>query len=90
MIKRLISGIDKSPRLAAILKWFRTTLPARRGLMLFVAMGVIFLSLIVHILWVISGSVFLAICGFVLLHFAVIGGFFGILLGEALGRGYRE
>ncbi|CAG0959063.1 MAG: hypothetical protein IAE83_07390 [Anaerolinea sp.] len=90
MITRLLQRIDKSTWLASILKWVRVNLPARRGLVVLAAIGITVLSLIIHVLWLATGSTFLALCGFVFLHLAVIVGFIGILLAEALGRGYRE
>jgi len=73
-----------------VLKWFRTKLPAQRGLMVLGAIGLTILSLIVHIMYLVSGSAIVGLCGFTLLHVAVLTGFFGLLLAEALGRGFRE
>lgn len=90
MIRRLYRSLDRAQWLAALLKWFRVTLPARRGAAVLAAIAATFVSLIIHILWLATGSLVLGLCGFVLLHLAIMGGFFSILLAEALGRGYRE
>jgi hypothetical protein len=89
-MRNLYKILDESPRVSALLNWFRVKLPARRGLMLLMAIAVSALSLLIHVLWILTGSALFALCGIFLLHGALIGGFFGILLAEALGRGYRE
>ena len=89
-MRRIYRGLDRSRWLASLLMWFRTRLPARRGLVVLGAILLTILSLIVHILWITSGNMWLGICGVILLHLSIIIGFFGILLAEALGRGFRE
>lgn len=89
-MRSLYRRLDEAGWLMRLLKWFREFLPARRGLLTLGAIGVAILSLGVHILWLASGSVLLALCGVVLLHGAIILGFGGLLLAEALGRGFRE
>jgi hypothetical protein len=89
-MRRLYSGLDRAQWLANFLQWFRTRLPARRGSLVLAAIGLTVLSLVVHILWVLTSNLILGLCGFTLLHIAIILGFFGILLAEALGRGFRE
>lgn len=89
-MRSLYHRLDEAGWLMRLLKWFRETLPARRGLLTLGAIGVTILSLGVHILWLATGSVLAALCGVLLLHGAIILGFFGLLLAEALGRGYRE
>ena len=89
-MRQLYRNLDQAQWLASLLRWFRVKLPAQRGLVVLLAIGLTVVSLIVHIAWIATGSVILGICGFVLLHLAIIGGFLGILIAEALGRGYRE
>ncbi|GAB4553650.1 MAG: hypothetical protein OHK0023_22910 [Anaerolineae bacterium] len=87
----ILRHIDKSLVLARLLAWFRRYLPARRGLLTLFAVVLAIVSLVVHILFLASGqNVWLGLCGFLLLHVAMIMGFLGILLAEALGKGYRE
>ncbi|MCC7209557.1 MAG: hypothetical protein IT323_19770 [Anaerolineae bacterium] len=89
-MRSLYRSLDEAGWLMRLLKWFRDFLPARRGLLTLGAIGVAILSLCVHILWLATGNVVVALCGVVLLHGALILGFGGLLLAEALGRGYRE
>jgi hypothetical protein len=89
-MRSLYRSLDEAGWLMRLLKWFREFLPARRGLLTLSALGVVIVSLCVHLVWLATGSVWAALCGVVLLHGALILGFGGLLLGEALGRGYRE
>lgn len=89
-MRNLSRSLDEAGWLMRLLKWFREYLPARRGLLTLGAIGVAILSLCVHVIWLASGSVLAALCGVLLLHGAIILGFGGLLLAEALGRGYRE
>lgn len=86
----LYKHLDESKVLSAILSWFRTKLPARRGLMVLGAIGLAVISLVVHIVYVATANAWIGLCGFTILHIAVIVGFVGLLLAEALGRGFRE
>ncbi len=89
-MRSLYRSLDEAGWLTRLLKWFREYLPARRGLLTLGAIAVAILSLCVHVVWLASGNVYAALCGVVLLHGALILGFGGLLLAEALGRGYRE
>jgi uncharacterized membrane protein YcgQ (UPF0703/DUF1980 family) len=77
--------------LANLLNWFRVNIPPRRGILIFLAVLLLVLSLAVHLVYLASGqNTWLGLCGFSLLHVALIMGFLGVLLSEALGKGYRE
>lgn len=90
-MRRIVRGIDQAKWLRNLLIWFRTHLPARRGLLLLGAIGLTLLSLIVHILYLASAlNPWLGLCGFLVLHVALLLGFLGVLIAEALGRGFRE
>jgi hypothetical protein len=82
--------LDRSPALSALIQRLSDTLAAQRGLPVVAALGMTILSLIIHILWVATGSVALGIIGFIVLHFAIFTGFLGMLLVEPLGRGGRR
>lgn len=89
-MRRVYRGLDRAGWLSALLKWFRVNLPPRRGMLVLAAIGLTLISLCVHVAWLATGSVWVGVCGFGLLHIAIIVGFVGLLLAEALGRGYRE
>ncbi len=83
----MIKALDRSARLSALIQWLSHTLAAQRGLPIVVAIGLTLLSLIVHIIWIATNNAVIGIIGFVLLHLAILIGFFGTLLVEPLGRG---
>jgi hypothetical protein len=89
-MRRLYNNVDRAAWLAALLKWFRVNLPFKRGLLVLGAMGLTILSFIVHLIWLATGNALVGLCGFTLLHAAILIGFLGVLLAEVLGRGYRE
>ncbi len=89
-MRRLYRSVDRAAWLSGLLKWFRVNLPVKRGLLILGAIGLTILSFIVHIIWLATGSALAGLCGFTLLHAAILVGFLGVLLAEALGRGYRE
>ena len=83
----IFDWFDRSPRIKDLIKWLSTTLAAKRGLPLMGAILFTVISLFVHIFAALTGSVLLSICGFTVLHIAILMGFIGILLAEPLGRG---
>ncbi len=83
----MIKTLDRSARLSAFIKWLSHTLAVQRGLPIVLALGLTLLSLIVHIVWVATNNAVVGIIGFVILHVAILVGFFGVLLVEPLGRG---
>lgn len=90
-MRRLLRSLDRALWLANFLNWFRVNIPPRRGILIVLAVLLLALSLIVHLVYFASGqNVWLGVCGFSLLHIALIIGFLGVLLSEALGKGYRE
>jgi hypothetical protein len=82
--------MDQAAWLAGLLKWFRVNLPVKRGLLLLGAISLTILSFVVHLIYLATGSALAGLCGFTLLHAALLVGFLGVLLAEALGHGYRE
>jgi hypothetical protein len=70
-----------------LIKGLSTWLAAQRGLPVIAALVMTLLSLIIHVVWVLTGSVIVGLCGFGLLHLAIMIGFIGVLLAEPLGRG---
>ncbi len=90
-MRRLLNSLDRARWLAVVLNWFRVNIPPRRGILILIAVGLLVASLIVHIAYLASNlNVWLGLCGFLLLHVGLITGFLGVLLSEALGKGYRE
>lgn len=83
----MFEQLDRSQRLSALIAWLSTTLAAQRGLPVIAAIGLTLLSLVVHIVWILSGSALVGLCGFGILHFAILIGFLGVLLADPLGRG---
>lgn len=83
----MLNNFDKSAGIARTIKWLSATLSAKRGLPMVIAVGLTLISLIVHIVYAMTGSVFIGIIGFTLFHVAMIVGFVGVLLSEPLGRG---
>jgi hypothetical protein len=79
--------LDRAKWLSRLIKWTSQTLAAKRGLPVLAALGFTVVSLIVHLLWALTGNVVLGVCGFGVLHFAVFLGFLGVLLADPLGRG---
>ncbi len=90
-MRRLFRSLDRALWLANLLNWFRVNIPPRRGILIMSAVLMLLVSLVVHLVYLASGqNVWLGVCGFGLLHIALIVGFLGVLLSEALGKGYRE
>ncbi len=90
-MRRLFKGLDRALWLANLLNWFRVNIPPRRGILIFLAVLLLVVSLGMHLAYFASGqNIWLGVCGFSLLHAALIMGFLGVLLSEALGKGYRE
>jgi hypothetical protein len=83
----MLNWFDQSPQIKALIKWLSKSLATQRGLPMIGAIALTVVSLIVHIVAAVSNSVILSICGFSVLHIAIIVGFVGILLAEPLGRG---
>ena len=83
----MFDRLDRSPQLSRLITWLSKTLSARRGLPVIVAIGMTLVSLVVHILWIVTGSALVGLCGFGLLHLAILIGFIGVLMAEPLGRG---
>ncbi len=85
---RIVTGpLDRSPRIKSLIKWLSSSLAAQRGLPVMGALFLTVVSLIVHLVWVATGSVLVGVCGFLALHIAILVGFLGVLLAEPLGRG---
>ncbi|MBX3064210.1 MAG: hypothetical protein KF726_14630 [Anaerolineae bacterium] len=83
----MLNRLDRAEWLSRLIRWMSTTLAAKRGLPVIAAIAMTVISLIVHVVWVISGSMVVGLCGFGLLHLAILIGFVGVLLAEPLGRG---
>jgi hypothetical protein len=86
-MRGLIGWLDRSSRLSSLIKWLSTSLAAQRGIPVMGALLLTIISLIVHVIWLATGSTILGLCGFVVLHLAILIGFLGVLLAEPLGRG---
>jgi hypothetical protein len=82
-----IGWLDRSPRLSSLIKWLSTSLAAQRGLPVMGALLLTTISLVVHLVWLATGNTLLGLCGFAVLHIAILIGFLGVLLAEPLGRG---
>ncbi len=88
MNRSLYERLDRSPRAADLIKRLSARLSRQRGLPIMIAVFLTLLSLIVHLVMaLIPNNTLLMICGFSLLHVAIIVGLFGIMLAEPLGRG---
>lgn len=83
----MLRQLDRSERLSRLIKGLSTWLAAQRGLPVIAALVMTLLSLVIHVVWVLTGSVIVGLCGFGLLHLAIMIGFIGVLLAEPLGRG---
>ena len=86
-MRQLINFFDRSLAIKNLIKWLSTSLASRRGLPLLGAILLTVVSLIVHVIAAASGNLIVSICGFTLLHIAILMGFLGVLLAEPLGRG---
>jgi hypothetical protein len=86
-MKRMYESLDRSPRISALIQWLSTSLSTRRGLPVMSAMLLTVVSLIVHIIAAYSRDITIMICGFGVLHIAILIGFLGALLADPLGRG---
>ncbi|MCC7450412.1 MAG: hypothetical protein IT324_23535 [Anaerolineae bacterium] len=85
-MRSLYRSLDQSPRLKELLKWLSLWLAAKRGLPVMAAIGLTVISLIVNILWVVSGNALVGLCGFAFLHLAILMGLVGVLFADPLGR----
>ena len=86
-MKQVYNSLDRSVSIKNLIKWLSTSLASRRGLPVLAAIVLTVVSLIVHIIAAVSGNVLVSVCGFVVLHIAILVGFLGVLLAEPLGRG---
>lgn len=86
-MKQVYNFFDRSLAIKNLIKWLSTTLASRRGLPVLAAIVLTIISFIVHLIAAISGNLIVGICGFSLLHLAILIGFLGVLLAEPLGRG---
>ena len=86
-MRALYNWLDRSEPIKDLIKWSSTSLASQRGLPLISAIGLTIVSFIVHIVAALSNNVIVSICGFGLLHIAILVGFLGVLLAEPLGRG---
>ena len=82
----MMNRLDRSERLSALIEALSHGLAARRGLPIIAAIALTAFSLLVHLVAALSGNTLVSICGFVLLHVAILAGFLGVLLAEPLGR----
>jgi lipid-A-disaccharide synthase-like uncharacterized protein len=84
----MLRWIDRSERISRLIQWLSRTLSARRGLPVVIAVVLTLLSGIVHVIYIVSAqNPVVGLCGFGLLHLAMLIGFLGVLLAEPLGRG---
>jgi len=86
-MRSLYRSLDQSQRIKELIKWLSSWLAAQRGLPVMAAIGLTVISFIVNILWVVSGSALVGLCGFAFLHLAILIGLVGVLLADPLGRG---
>lgn len=86
-MKQVYNFFDRSLAIKNLIKWLSTSLASRRGLPVLAAIVLTVISLIVHVIALTSGNVIVSLCGFSLLHIAILIGFLGVLLAEPLGRG---
>ena len=86
-MRGVIGPLDRSPRIKSLIKWLSSSLAAQRGLPVMGALFLTVFSLVVHLAWVATGNAIVGVCGFLLLHVAILIGFLGVLLAEPLGRG---
>ena len=83
----ILEWLDRSSTIRGMLKWLSTSLASKRGLPVIAAIAITVVSLVVHIIAAVDNSVVMSICGFTLLHLAILIGFIGVLMAEPLGRG---
>ena len=86
-MRSVIGPFDRSPRIKSLIKWLSSTLAAQRGLPVMGALFLTVFSLVVHIAWIATRNDVIGVCGFLVLHLAILIGFLGVLLAEPLGRG---
>ncbi len=86
-MRALNHWFDTSPRIRNLIKWASVWLASKRGLPVLGAIVLTVFSLIIHLVAAVSANVLLSICGFSVLHIAILVGFLGVLLAEPLGRG---
>jgi len=78
---------DQSPRISNLIKWLSFWLASKRGLPVLGAIVLTVFSLIMHVIAAMTSNTLVLICGFAILHIAILVGFLGVLLAEPLGRG---
>jgi hypothetical protein len=86
-MRQVYNFFDRSLAIKNLIKWLSTSLASKRGLPVLGAIVLTVVSLIVHLIAAVSGNLIVGICGFSLLHIAILIGFLGVLLAEPLGRG---
>jgi hypothetical protein len=86
-MKRMYESRDRSPRISALIQRLSSGLSTRRGFPVMAAMLLTVVSLFVHIFAALSRDSTIMICGFGVLHIAILIGFLGALLADPLGRG---
>ncbi len=86
-MRTLYRSLDQSRRIKELIKWLSSWLAAQRGLPVMAAIGLTVVSFIVNILWVVSANVIVGLCGFAILHLAILIGLVGVLFADPLGRG---
>ena len=86
-MRALYNWLDRSEPIKDLIKWSSSTLASQRGLPLIGAMVFTVVSLVLHVIAALSNNVVVSICGFGILHLAILIGFLGVLLAEPLGRG---
>jgi len=88
MWRNLYRQIDRSPRLSVWLQALSNNLSRRRGLPTLIAIGLIFISLILHlIIDLFPTGHFVIVLADLFLHLGILIGLLGVLLAEPLGRG---
>lgn len=88
MWRNLYRQIDRSPRLSVWLQEVSNNLSRRRGLPTLVAIGLVIVSLILHlIIDFVPASPFIRLLADLFLHIGILVGLLGVLLAEPLGRG---
>ncbi len=68
-MKQVYNSFDRSTSIKNLIKWLSTTLATKRGLPVLIAIVLTFLSLIVHLIAALSGSLIVGICGIAYRHY---------------------
>jgi len=87
LFDNLIRTLDESKQIRSIIIRLSETLSSQRGIPLLLAVGLILLSWVIQLIAMLTDNKWIGLCGFSLLHFALLTAFVGILLMEPLGRG---